>query len=179
MRVIPVASDLQPVLREGLKRCRPEDFVFPGSLEGAHLSGRTVQRIVREAAKRAGVDKPVSAMTLRHAYAVHLLDRGLSVPELMQRLGHKRVETTLIYESCRLPKGAVSPLDLPEKPAAEPLYEEPLDIAPLTIPFPADPAGTFLDRAGEFCQVLKARLVGRFLALRSYRRRPAPAGSSG
>jgi integrase/recombinase XerD len=110
-RNLPVPLDLQPVLREGLLRCAPGDYIFPGNVPGSHLSNRTLERLIRTAARRVGVAKPVTAMTLRHACAVHLLDRGLSIPELLQRLGHRNVDTTLIYQHCRLPTGIVSPLD--------------------------------------------------------------------
>ena len=142
-------------------------------------------------------------MTLRRSYAVHLLDRGISIPDLRERLGHRSVDTTLIYERCRLPKGAVSPLDslneptpcpepcrratpLFEKPLdaappavsqSNPLFEKPLDATPLIVPFPTDPSLPLLDRAAEFCQAMKARITGRFLAVRAFvTGRPNTAG---
>ena len=47
--------------------------------------------------KKAGIPKHVSVHTLRHSFATHLLMSGVNIREIQQLLGHKNVETTMIY----------------------------------------------------------------------------------
>jgi integrase/recombinase XerD len=56
-----------------------------------------VHLVMRSAAKMAGIAKRVTAHTLRHSIATHMLDRGLDLRHIMEFLGHESVETTQIY----------------------------------------------------------------------------------
>lgn len=56
-----------------------------------------VQRSVKKIARDAGIRTNVTLHTLRHAYATHLLERGLSLRQIQHLLGHESIETTLIY----------------------------------------------------------------------------------
>lgn len=109
-RVIPVPADLVPVLTEGLARCPASAPIFPGAHAGRPIADRTVALIVRQAVRNAGVEGPVDGMALRHSYAVHCLEAGLTIRELQLRLGHRRVTTTMIYLRSLHPRVA-SPLD--------------------------------------------------------------------
>ena len=88
-----------------------DDLVFPGPDPAKPLSARSIERRIRELATAAGIDRPVTAMTLRHTFAVTCLRNGMSLPELQQRLGHKTLEATARYLRCILPDDATSPLD--------------------------------------------------------------------
>lgn len=78
-----------------------------------HVGEQGVQRAVRQAARDAGLVKPVSPHTLRHSFATHLLQSGSDIRTIQELLGHKDVQTTMIYTHVlnRGGRGVVSPLD--------------------------------------------------------------------
>jgi len=71
------------------------------SRKGGHLDESQVWRIVRKAAKRAGIEKEVSCHWLRHAHASHALDRGAPIHLVQATLGHSSVATTGKYLHAR------------------------------------------------------------------------------
>ncbi len=72
-------------------------LVLPSSNGGGTLSSRTVQIIVRKAAKKAKVRTKVSPHALRHSFATHLIEGGADLIRLQNLLGHKSLNTTRIY----------------------------------------------------------------------------------
>jgi integron integrase len=98
-------------------------YVFPaagysadprsGVVRRHHAGEEVLQRAVRQALVRAGITKHASVHTLRHSFATHLLMRGVNIREVQEYLGHKSVETTMIYTHVMrgLTSMAVSPLD--------------------------------------------------------------------
>lgn len=75
--------------------------VFPSRKGKGHLHPAQVHRIVRAAAKRAGIEAPVSPHWLRHAHASHALDRGAPIHLVQATLGHASVATTGKYLHAR------------------------------------------------------------------------------
>ncbi len=83
------------------------------SERGKKMHERTIQAIVKNAAKTAGIKKHVHPHTLRHIYATHLLEAGTDLRVIQRLLGHADVKTTQIYThvSTHLIKNIRSPLD--------------------------------------------------------------------
>lgn len=79
-----------------------------------HVHETVVQREVRAAAVRAGLTKRVTCHTFRHSFATHLLEIGYDIRTVQELLGHRDVNTTMIYTHVlnRGPAGVRSPADL-------------------------------------------------------------------
>ncbi|MBI2151892.1 tyrosine-type recombinase/integrase, partial [Candidatus Woesearchaeota archaeon] len=89
-----------------------ESWQFPG-IGNNHYSVSSIQAIVKQAKKDAGLIKNVHPHTLRHSFATHLIQNGYAVTELQPLLGHSRLETTMIYVHMACPNmlNVKSPLD--------------------------------------------------------------------
>jgi integrase/recombinase XerD len=79
----------------------PDDPVFRSRKGGRALSTVQVRDIVRKAARRVGVDKPVSPHWYRHAHCTHSLERGAPIHLVSATVGHSNVSTTGRYLHAR------------------------------------------------------------------------------
>ncbi len=113
-RLTVFSASLVEDLRTCISGRGPGQFVFTpaGSAEGKHLSGRTVQKVLEAALHRAGINKKATPHDLRHAFATHLLENGISLRHIQLLLGHKNIATTTLYTRVARPalKGIRSPL---------------------------------------------------------------------
>ncbi len=73
-----------------------EGWLFAGR-NGFPLHPRSVQEIVRDAARKAGIKKKVHPHSLRHSFATHLIENGYSLSAVQPLMGHSSAETTLVY----------------------------------------------------------------------------------
>lgn len=82
-------------------------FLFPSSrlsyepgtrnVRRHHFDETNVNKILRTASQKAGIEKQVGSHTLRHTFATHLLQSGADIRTVQQQLGHADVKTTEIY----------------------------------------------------------------------------------
>jgi site-specific recombinase XerD len=103
-RILLVPEPLRELLAAGAATCAAEDYIFSGRKAGAHISTRAVEQLVRRACAAAQIERPVSVMTLRHAYAVHRLEAGAGVRRVQEELGHASIRTTERYRRCLTPR---------------------------------------------------------------------------
>jgi integron integrase len=78
-----------------------------------HCSASTLQKAVKKAADDVGISKRVTCHTLRHSFATHLLQSGTDIRTIQDLMGHKNLNTTMIYTHVILKdfEGLSSPLD--------------------------------------------------------------------
>ncbi len=108
-------------------------YVFPsatlsidprsGRVGRHHISDTTIQSAFRTALQSAGIGKHATVHTLRHSFATHLLMSGVNIREVQELLGHKNVETTMIYthvlrDMAGAPKSPLDALFRPRKNGA-------------------------------------------------------------
>lgn len=113
-RLVPMGEEavvwLERYQRDGraeLLNGRPSDVLFP-SLRGEQMTRQTFWHRIKHHARVAGIDKPLSPHTLRHAFATHLLNHGADLRVVQMLLGHSDLSTTQIYTRRQGPPAAVA-----------------------------------------------------------------------
>jgi integrase/recombinase XerD len=121
-RYVMLSPKLLEILRDWWRRERPTSWLFPGDRPGHHISKDAVDQACQKARRRSRIPNPVTPHSLRHAFAVHLLEAGTDVRTIQLRLGHRSLATTA--RSLRIATTKVcsttSPLDLLPRPIPEP-----------------------------------------------------------
>jgi site-specific recombinase XerD len=124
-RYVMLSPRLLEVLRSYWKAVRPKTWLFPGDIPGQPITRFAVERACQKAHRAAGIAKPITPHSLRHAFATHLLESGTDVRRIQLLLGHRSLATTSRYLKIATSTvcATTSPLDLlPEVP---PLPSEP------------------------------------------------------
>jgi integrase/recombinase XerD len=112
-RYVPLARFIAEKLPLYLAQVQPKTYLFEGLSPGEPMGMRSIQYIVNEALAKTTIQKDVSMHTLRHSYATHLLEDGVDIYSIQRLLGHRNIQTTIIYLHIAhvKPQLAHSPLD--------------------------------------------------------------------
>jgi integrase/recombinase XerD len=102
-RIIPIGSVAVKYLKKYLN-IRPELNVYNLNilflnLKGVKMSRQGFWKIVKHYAKESKINKNINAFTLRHSFAVHLLQNGADIKSVQELLGHKDLSATQVYSS--------------------------------------------------------------------------------
>lgn len=114
-RYVMLSERLLDVLRAYWKVVRPQGpFVFPGAIPGRPITTSAVQRVLQQAVVQCQFTKRVTAHSLRHGFATHLLEMGTDIRVIQRLLGHSSLQTTARYTKVteRHIGRTKSPLDL-------------------------------------------------------------------
>jgi len=120
-RYVMLSPKLLEVLSEYWWAVRPKVWLFPGDIPGQPITRHSVEKVCQAAHQRSGLSKPVTPHSLRHAFAVHLLESGADLRTIQLLLGHSSLNTTARYLRIATSKvcATTSPLDLlPRIPVA-------------------------------------------------------------
>lgn len=86
------------ILREHYRQNRPINYLFESLFRPGHyLSDRSLDKIVKNNAIKAGITKQISFHTLRHSFATHLLEQGVNLRLIQEMMGHTSLKTTSGY----------------------------------------------------------------------------------
>ncbi len=96
-RVVMLSDILKLLLIKYTDKYKPEYWLFEGRDQKTQYSASSIQKVVKQAAHKAGITKPVTPHKIRHCFATHLLDEGTDIRYIQELLGHKDIKTTLIY----------------------------------------------------------------------------------
>ena len=112
-RIVPLSSKILEMLREYYRLYKPKTYLFEGQKIGEKYDSRSLQLVLKQAVKKAGIQKPVTIHWLRHSYATHLLESGTDLRYIQELLGHNSSKTTEIYThvSTKNMQHKKSPLD--------------------------------------------------------------------
>jgi integrase/recombinase XerD len=103
-RIIPIGHTSSRALRQYLAESRPlfeaknqQDQALFLNHQGKRLTRQGFWKILKKLALEAGIDKDLTPHTLRHSFAVHLLENGADLRAVQEMLGHADISTTQIY----------------------------------------------------------------------------------
>jgi site-specific recombinase XerD len=119
-RYVMLSPKLLETLRSYWRAVRPKLWLFEGDLSGQPIGRHAVELACQKAHRLCGIRKPISPHSMRHAFAVHLLESGTDVRTIQLLLGHRSLATTAQY--LRIATSRVcstsSPLDLLPHPVS-------------------------------------------------------------
>jgi len=117
-RYVMLSPQLLEILRSWWRVNKPRQWLFPSDIPGRHISKDAVEQACQKARRRSGIRKPITPHSLRHGFAVHLLESGTDVRTIQLLLGHRSLATTARYLRIATSKvcSTSSPLDLLPRP---------------------------------------------------------------
>ena len=115
-----LSPKLLEILRAWWRVEKPKDWLFPGDFPGRHITRFAVEKECQEAHCICKISKPITPHSLRHAFAVHLLEQGTDIRTIQLLLGHRSLATTAKYLRIATSKvcSTSSPLDLLPRPVS-------------------------------------------------------------
>jgi site-specific recombinase XerD len=118
-RYVMLSPILLEILRSYWRAVRPRDWLFPGDHPSQPITRDAVGCACLKAHRLSGLSKPVTPHSLRHAFAVHLLEAGSDIRTIQLLLGHRSLATTARYLKIATSKvcATTSPLELLPRPA--------------------------------------------------------------
>jgi site-specific recombinase XerD len=119
-RYVMLSPKLLEILREWWRMAKPKPWLFPGDFPGHPITRGAVERACQEAHHACRISKPITPHSMRHAFAVHLLERGTDVRTIQLLLGHRSLATTAQYLRIATSKvcSTTSPFDLLPQPVS-------------------------------------------------------------
>ena len=96
-RIVPIGECAINVVKDYLEKRKKQSTAVFLNKNGRRLTDRGVRGIVQKYLRLAGIKQGVSAHTLRHSFATHLLNRGADLRSVQELLGHVNLATTQIY----------------------------------------------------------------------------------
>ncbi|KAA3642537.1 MAG: integrase [Bacteroidetes bacterium] len=116
-RYIPLSKHLIRGLKEYIRTENPQVYLFNSQItkdgKARCLTTNGIRWVIKESRSKIGSSKKITAHTLRHSFATHLLEYGVDIVSLKELLGHAHIEMTLTYlHVANLPSSSkFSPLD--------------------------------------------------------------------
>jgi integrase/recombinase XerD len=119
-RYVMLSPKLLETLRSYYRAVRPNGWLFEGDVSGQPINRSSVELACQKARQLSGIRKPITPHSMRHAFAVHLLESGTDIRTIQLLLGHRSLATTARYLRIATSKvcSTSSPLDLLPHPAA-------------------------------------------------------------
>jgi site-specific recombinase XerD len=110
-----LSNQAEDALKIYFESHKTENWLFPGQKTEFYLTIRSAQRVFEAALARSGIPKRGSIHSLRHSFATHLLESGVSIVHIRDLLGHSSIKTTERYTHVTKsgPLKVLSPLDTP------------------------------------------------------------------
>jgi site-specific recombinase XerD len=96
-RYVMLSPRLLEILRSYWRIGRPQYWLFPGRFPDQPVGTDAVRQACQDARRRAGISKPITPHSLRHAFATHLLESGTDVRLIQLLMGHRSLATTARY----------------------------------------------------------------------------------
>ena len=96
-RQVSLHSKVLSLLREYYQYYRPKVYLFEGHKQGIPYSASSLQRLIKRNVQKMGIKKSISAHTLRHCFATHMLEKGVNLRVIQQLMGHNSLKTTSRY----------------------------------------------------------------------------------
>ena len=125
-RYVMLSSKLLDILRAYWKAVHPKSWMFPGSHTDQPITKDAVEAACQKAHRLSGLSKPVTPHSLRHAFAVHLLESGADLRTIQLLLGHRSLATTAKYLRIATSKVCATPSPLELLPHPIPATPNPM-----------------------------------------------------